>query len=122
MRKDEFRALVRSTFEEIEALTATKGEEYAASADQLANFRRSAMEAGLTMDQVWLVFFNKHIDAIKSYSKTGRVMSEPIEGRIDDAILYLILFKAIIQERTGIQTQIGSSATGAGGTHPIARG
>lgn len=114
MRKDEFLALLEDTFTQIEALTATKGEEYAASDDQLANFKRSAEQAGITPEQVWLVFFNKHKDAITSYVKNLNIInrhpSEPIEGRIDDAILYLCLLKALIQERKGLQEGIAPFA------------
>ena len=128
MKKSEFLALINTTFEEMQALTATKGEEYAASDDQLANFKRSAKQAGIGVRQAWLVFFNKHMDAIRSYiynvsrSKHGYAPSEPIEGRIDDAILYLLLLKAIIQERDGLQKQPDFTANFSVGTRPEARG
>lgn len=96
--KDRFKGVVNGVFESIVKLTATKGEEYSGDEDQLANFKRSAKEAGISPEQAWLVFFNKHADAIKSYIRTGKEKSEPIESRIDDAILYLILLRAIILE------------------------
>ncbi len=100
MNKEDFKKVIEETFEQIRTLTATKGEEYARSSDQLANFRRSAEEAGIEPEQVWIVFFNKHIDAIKTFAKgqARHTPSEPIEGRIDDAILYLILYKAMVRE------------------------
>lgn len=128
MRKDKFLSVIRTTFVEMEALTATKGEEYAASDDQLANFKRSAEQAGITPEQVWLIFFNKHADAIRSYVKMARgtreyVPSEPIEGRIDDAILYLILLKALVQERAGLQEPVAITYTDKGQVpHPTPRG
>lgn len=97
--KDIFLKIVDGTFNRMKELTATKGEEYSNSDDQLANFKRSAMEAKLTQEQVWLVFFNKHVDSIKYYIQYGKVKSnETIEDRIDDAILYLILLKAMALE------------------------
>lgn len=104
MNKAEFKELLDEQHRILCLLTSTKGEEYARSDDQLANFKRSAEEAGITPEQVWLVFYNKHADAIKSFiakppTKWGAVgPSEPIEGRIDDAILYLILLKGLIRE------------------------
>ncbi len=100
MTKQDFRRLLEDVHVRMCELTAGKGEEYARSDDQLANFKRSAAEAGIHSSQVWLVFFNKHIDAIKHWVKTGDRLnpSEPIDGRIDDAILYLILLKALIDD------------------------
>lgn len=90
---------MEETFGQMRALTASKGEEYSRSDDQLANFKRSAEEAGVTPQQVWLVFYNKHMDAIKHFIKTGFWLStEKPEARIDDAILYLLLLKAMIKE------------------------
>lgn len=98
MNKFKFKELMEMTFDSMRKLTATKGEEYSRSADQLANFKRYAQDAGVSQPVVWLVLFNKHVDAIKTYVKAGETLSEPIEGRIDDAILYLMLLKAIIAD------------------------
>lgn len=103
MDKKEFKNLLTDVFNIIGKLTETKGEEYAGSSDQLANFRRSAQDAGISAEQAWLVFFNKHADAIKYHIRRPRnaayYPSEPIEGRAVDAILYLILFIAIQRDR-----------------------
>ena len=105
MRKIDFKSLMENTFSNIRVLTDGKGEEYSRSDDQLANFKRSAAEAGITPLQVWTVFYNKHADAIKDYIRKRSVLSadeirtsEPIECRIDDAILYLCLLKGILRE------------------------
>jgi hypothetical protein len=101
MKKERFQRLLRDQHDALVALTASKGEEYARSdADQLANFKRQAAELGMAPKQVLAVYFNKHIDSIKSYLKNGQTFSEPIEGRIDDAILYLILLKAMVIEES----------------------
>lgn len=99
MTKNEFIELLNRRHLALLALTGSKGEEYSNSADQLANFKRQAADLGLTPEQVNVVFLNKHLDAIKSYVRTGRTLSEDIMGRIDDAILYLMLLSAIIEER-----------------------
>lgn len=98
MTKSEFSKLLDATFARVKVLTQTKGEEYSRDENQLANFNRASWEAGISPAQAWLVFFNKHIDSIKYLVKTGKEGSEPIEGRIDDAILYLILLKGILKD------------------------
>lgn len=95
MKKNEFVTLIEDTFTSIKMLTATKGEEYSHDADQLANFRRGAANYGVREEIVLGIYLMKHIDAINSYIALGYVSSEPIESRIDDAILYLLLLKAM---------------------------
>ena len=117
MKKQEFQDLLASTFDTMHQLTATKGEEYARDTDQLANFKRGAADAGTSPLVVWVIFFNKHIDAIKSYVREGKTFSEHICGRIDDAILYLILLKAIvIEQQRGTMTRCAACA-GSGHKH-----
>lgn len=107
MKKARFQQLLKDQADALMALTATKGNEYANSEDdQLANFRRLGNELSLPMEKVLSVYLTKHIDSIKSWLKglgkekqPATLPSEPIEGRIDDAILYLILLKAMIIEK-----------------------
>lgn len=98
MKKDEFKLLLAATFEQLNRLTDTKGEEYSGDDDQLANFKRLAEATLLYPEQAWLVLFTKHIDAIRSYCRTRKTLSEPIGGRIDDAILYLVLLKGLVHD------------------------
>jgi hypothetical protein len=97
--KDKFQIMLNEVLDSMRALTASKGEEYARSDDQFANFKRSAEEAGVTKFQIWLVFFNKHMDSIKYFVKHGELKStETLLSRIDDAILYLILMRGMYIE------------------------
>ena len=48
--------------------------------------------------QAWLVFFLKHEECIEKFTRGEYHDSEPIEGRIADAINYLLLLRAIIEE------------------------
>lgn len=101
---ERFNELVASTVEQINALSALKGGEYAGDVDRLANFRRNADALGLTMEQIWAVYAAKHWDAIMQYVRdqaTGKVRErmEPISGRLDDLIVYAILMKAMVDER-----------------------
>lgn len=89
-----------ATMERLIELTDSKGREYANSDDQLANFKRLATRLGLSPAQVAMVYLTKHLDSIDSWvSNPYQDLSEPIDGRIDDAILYLILLKAISNEQ-----------------------
>tara|TARA_R100000081_G_C4758769_1_gene138634 strand:+ start:363 stop:695 length:333 start_codon:yes stop_codon:yes gene_type:complete len=98
MSTQEFVALCSDTWDAITRLTQSKGHEYANSDNQLDNFKRLSTALGLAPDAVCFVYLAKHMDAIQNHIREPeRVKSEPIAGRIDDAILYLLLLKAIYQ-------------------------
>jgi hypothetical protein len=99
--RHDLQTIISATFEAIVELNDTKGREYASDCDATANFKARATEMGIDPLQVWGIFFGKHIDAIYAYIRNGRTLSEPIESRIDDAILYLILLKALRSEIGG---------------------
>lgn len=95
--------LVNETVKQIFSLSTLKGGEYAGDVDRLANFRRNAENLGLNMEDVWAVYAGKHWDAIMQYirdRRTGkkRERLESIAGRADDIIVYMTLFKAMVQE------------------------
>lgn len=99
--------LVAETVQQIQRLSTVKGGEYAGDEDRLANFRRNAAALDLLPEQVWAVYAAKHWDAIIQYVKdtaTGkqRERAESISGRLDDLIVYAILMKAMVDERTHI--------------------
>lgn len=99
MTPEQWQETIDRTFNAVQAITSTKGVEYRKGKDQLDNFYRQAREVGITPLQVWRVFFQKHADAITSFIRSpARATSEPIEGRIDDAIVYLLLLKGLIAE------------------------
>lgn len=116
MTTDKFIRLIDRQHMIMMQLTESKGQEYARSCDdQLANFKRQGAELGTTPEQILMVYLNKHIDSIKSYVKklgSDEVinLSEPIEGRIDDAILYLLLLKGLTLDRADINSS-GSIAS-----------
>lgn len=70
------------------------------SVDVLANFKHVAERIGISTEQAWLVYFLKHIDAITAImGKPDLPVSEAPPGRFADAINYLRLGYAILQER-----------------------
>jgi hypothetical protein len=102
VKQEEFDAIVQETINNIQALLAVKGGEYAGSDDRLANFKRGAALTGCTPLQVLFVYMSKHYDAVATYvrdqaSGTDRPRSETIDGRLDDLINYCILAKALVR-------------------------
>lgn len=100
----EYELLIAETIEQIHRLSSLKGGEYAGDVDRLANFRRNAKDLELPMETVWRIYCAKHWDAVGQYIRdlqTGkqRTRLESIEGRLDDIIVYCILFKAMVRER-----------------------
>ncbi len=80
----------------------TRGDE-----DVLANFKRAALQAGISTEQAWAVFFLKHVDAIVSImTKPDLVVSEEPIGRFSDAVNYLRLGFALLNERESADARI----------------
>ncbi|MBT9158766.1 MAG: hypothetical protein DDT26_00013 [Dehalococcoidia bacterium] len=101
MNSAEFAKTIDELHQRLKSLTASKGEEYKRREDnQFANFERGALALGLTREQVLMVYLSKHIDSITTWVKDlsrgeNREYAEPISGRIDDAILYLLLLRGM---------------------------
>jgi hypothetical protein len=101
---DQWIDLMETTMKNVAQLGKLKGGEYAGDNDRLANFRRNALDCHCSMELVWRIYAGKHWDAITQYIhdiNSGKVRErmEPLEGRADDLIVYLILFKAILLEK-----------------------
>lgn len=103
--RNQFDVMVKETFDSIQRLSAGKGAEYAGDKqhdNEHENFDRLSDRLGLSPEQVLMVYLSKHLDSIDTYvsrlskdpSKVPEA-SEPITGRIDDAILYLLLLKGM---------------------------
>lgn len=111
MTQDEFSAYHDLTLARCFQLRETKGKEYARDADQFANFKRIAADLNLHPAQVCLIYLNKHIDSIKSYvAARGRgewpESSEPIQGRIQDAVNYFFLLGGMLEEETWKRAEV----------------
>lgn len=110
MKIDRLIEVINATHNTMVELTNTKGSEYTNSdIDRLSNFKRIAVDLDLTSQEVLLVYLMKHMASIKTFVRDrskgqNRALSEPINGRIDDAILYLILLKCLIED--GIRPEI----------------
>jgi hypothetical protein len=89
-------------YDECLAVQKAKGADYSGREDALANFKRNAERLGMTKYQIWAVYTAKHIDSIFNSIKTDpnspQVESEPLRGRIVDAISYLSILEALLAE------------------------
>jgi hypothetical protein len=104
LTRDEFLAMLRDDHARIIAINQTKGHDYAGDRDALANFKRdneriAKIAANDPVLLKWYVYFSKHLDAIFTFLEEGDVKSEPVDGRLDDAILYLHLLRGLIHEK-----------------------
>lgn len=99
MTRDDFLILADEAYNRIMEINRTKGADYAGTEDALANFKRHAESLGLQPEQIWAVYASKHWDAVMTYCRHGQVKSEPIQGRLDDVILYCFLQLALVEER-----------------------
>lgn len=98
MNRQEFGILRDAAYKQIASINDVKGHDYAGDEDALANFKEAARQLGVSPYVIWYVYFHKHWSAIQTFLKEGDVASEPIEGRIYDAILYLFLLLGLIQD------------------------
>ena len=71
----------------------------------LANFERVSKHLNVTPQMALLIYMEKHMDAIRSYIRYGSVMSEPIEGRIKDARVYLSLLRAMVEQVKAVKRE-----------------
>lgn len=100
---ERYAEILAQTIQEIQKLGTLKGGEYAGDNDRLANFRRNGLNLGLPMSTVWAVYAGKHWDAIQQFVQDhrngkSRERLETIDGRVDDLLVYLLLFKCILEE------------------------
>jgi hypothetical protein len=100
VKASEFNGLLAAARLREDAILKSKGDDYTidqADADRLFNFKEIAALVGITPQQVWAVYFLKHVFSILAYIK-GKKESEPIQGRKDDSVNYLHLFEGLVLE------------------------
>ena len=74
--------------------------EYAHRTDNVfANFERVGKAINVSADKTLMVYLLKHIDGITAYISGHKSQREDVRGRIKDAIVYLMLLWAMIEEK-----------------------
>lgn len=103
MTKDQFDTLFVSIIDQVQATRDDGQKEYAHDkANVFANFERTAKQLNTTRDKVLMTFLIKHMDGIVAYINGHTSQREDIRGRIKDAIVYLILYWAMIESQEDI--------------------
>lgn len=88
-------------------LLKSKQKDYANKSDVLKNFREVAIATNTTPEQVAIIYMMKHIQALSNMSSRGDYVwdwvkpdgSEGAKQRVADAINYLYLLAAIMEDR-----------------------
>jgi hypothetical protein len=87
---------------ELEFLRESGQKEYAgADENALGNFERLALMLDINRESILWVYATKHLDGITSYLRGHKSQREDVRGRINDVIVYLILFRAMIDDKEG---------------------
>lgn len=112
----------------------SKGAEYHANENVFANIERVSASLGVHPEVVIMTYLQKHYDSICSYVKNesknaalvaaGKEpnkieLSEPIEGRIADAINYLLFLNAHIKSNDNKKASISTADVKKTQTKPI---
>jgi|GEM_PF-2894518 len=100
-------------------ILSSKGRDYSISTNAFDNFNRGSRMLGLDRKIVLWVYFMKHIDAISNFISKGKLESEPIQGRLDDARNYLDILDAMIKEENDDEEDIAREGYGI---HPHSYG
>lgn len=113
MTPQDFQTVLNDAVDDIHRLLQVKGGEYAPGDNRLANFQEASKRLGMSPIQVALVYLDKHYAAICNYAKDqanriSRPRSEPITGRISDAINYLILIRALLEDQSDIARAVAN--------------
>ena len=72
--------------------------EYARNVSNVfANFQRVGKYVGVSQEKVLMVYLLKHIDGIMAHINGHKSQRENVEGRITDAIVYLLLLRGMVE-------------------------
>lgn len=98
MTRRKLQTLVRAEADNAVRLLERKGKDYDEGNDVLARLRDDAKDLGITAEQCVLVHLKKHLAAIERWARDGELLTQPPEERIRDAMAYLFLGLALIEE------------------------
>ena len=104
MQRRQFEEVSDELYEMVIETLLRKGVEYQKDNNVFSNFEENAKDLGLTKYQIWNIYFNKHVKSISNAIKTNpedptaKEMPEKLQGRIVDAVAYLLLLNGMISE------------------------
>ena len=91
--------VVQNQLDEVLKIRDAGQKEYARTENNVfANFERVANYTNTSRESVLMVYLLKHIDGIMAHVNGHKSQREDITGRITDAIVYLLLFRGMIED------------------------
>ena len=100
MDNETFFMIAEKFFDNCLDISKKKGEEFTVgSGKKFTNFESIAARLDWTREKVLMVYLEKHIDSIRHFILHGTEASdEKIDGRILDAVNYLVLLYGMLYE------------------------
>ena len=119
MKTQEFDEELSKVFKDCQNVLVHKGREYQSTntegSNVFANFERISESLGINRESVLWVYFSKHRDSISTFIRDlengkdvieiEKNLTEPINGRITDAINYLLLLNSMVNEKRKTEWQ-----------------
>lgn len=99
LTKDQLGEIMERVFEECRGLRGAGQKEYAGGENALGNFVRLANELDSTPEKVLWIYAMKHKDGTAAYIRGHQSQREPVEGRINDLIVYLCILRGMVEAR-----------------------
>jgi hypothetical protein len=99
MNKKHYDEFAQYMISEVQKIRDAGQKEYAEEGNVFADFESTSKLAGIEPELVIYTFLNKHIRGIGSYLKNGSQQRDSLDGRIKDAIVYLQLLWAYVDEK-----------------------
>tara|TARA_R110002020_G_scaffold84062_4_gene208540 strand:- start:692 stop:1018 length:327 start_codon:yes stop_codon:yes gene_type:complete len=99
MKKQHYDEFAEYMTSEVKKMRDAGQKEYAEEENVFADFESTAKLSGITPEIVIYTFLNKHIRGIGSYLKGHEKQRDTLDGRIKDAIVYLQLLWAYVDEK-----------------------
>jgi hypothetical protein len=89
-----------------------KNADYSAdSTNPFEAFDEVARVLGMTREQVWAVYYLKHVQALTRYIKTGMLDSENIQSRLTDLAAYPAILSVMLNEELDAPEESPTSTT-----------
>lgn len=106
MTNETFNELIEAKISQYVGVLTKKQKEYGTE-DRLHNFRVAAAFQQCTMEQALFGFLTKHLISISDMVKSGKNYTDEIwDEKIGDAINYLFLLRAVIEDGKAEQTDM----------------
>ena len=100
MKYKKMTKLMNSIWNQVQQTRDEGQKEYAHTDNNVfANFDRVGSLLSISSEKTLMVYLLKHIDGITAYIAGHKSQREDVRGRIKDAIVYLMLLWAMVEER-----------------------